>query len=84
MSPRLQEAVWKAKQLYVNVDFYSASLLHYVGVPTDSFTTMFACARSAGWVAHVLEQFADNRLIRPLAEYVGLRDLKYLPIEKRS
>lgn len=84
MSKRLQEAVWKAKQLYVNVDFYSASLLHYLGIPTDSFTTMFACARTAGWVAHILEQFADNRLIRPLAQYVGLRDLKYLPIEKRS
>ena len=84
MSKRLQEAVWKAKQLYVNVDFYSASLLHYLGIPTDCFTTMFACARSAGWVAHILEQYADNRLIRPLAQYVGLRDLKYLPIDKRS
>ena len=84
MSRRLQEAVWTAKQLYVNVDFYSASLLHYLGIPTDAFTTMFACARTAGWVAHILEQFADNRLIRPLAQYVGLRDLKYLPIDKRS
>ena len=84
MSKRLQEAVWKAKQLYVNVDFYSASLLHYLGIPTDCFTTLFACARTAGWVAHALEQYADNRLIRPLAQYVGLRDLKYLPIDKRS
>ena len=84
MSKRLQEAVWKAKQLYVNVDFYSASLLHYLGIPTDCFTTMFACARTAGWMAHVLEQYADNRLIRPLAQYVGLRDLQYLPIDKRS
>ncbi len=84
MSQRLQTAVQQAKQLYVNVDFYSASLLHYLGIPTDCFTTIFACARTAGWVAHALEQYADNRLIRPLAQYVGLRDLKYLPLDKRS
>jgi len=83
ISEKLQEAVWKAKQLYINVDFYSASLLYYVGIPVDLFTTMFACARMAGWSAHILEQFGDNRLIRPLAQYLGPRDLKFIPLEKR-
>lgn len=83
ISERLQEAVWKAKQLYINVDFYSASLLHYLGIPSELFTTMFACARIAGWSAHVLEQAADNRLIRPLALYVGPRDLRFLPLDQR-
>ncbi len=84
ISERLQEAVWKAKQLYINVDFYSASLLHYLKIPADLFTPMFACARMAGWSAHVLEQLADNRLIRPLALYTGPRDLRFVPIEQRK
>ena len=84
ISERLQEAVWQAKQLYINVDFYSASLLHYIGIPTELFTTMFACARIAGWSAHVIEQMADNRLIRPLAMYTGPRDLRFVPIGQRT
>ena len=84
ISERLQEAVWKAKKLYINVDFYSASLLHYVGIPTELFTTMFACARVAGWSAHVIEQAANNRLIRPLAQYIGPRELKFIPLDQRS
>ena len=84
ISERLKEEVWKAKQLPINVDFYSASLLHYLGIPTDLFTPMFACARMAGWTAHILEQAADNRLIRPLAAYVGSRDLKFTPLHQRS
>ena len=84
ISERLQDAVWNAKKLYINVDFYSASLLHYLGIPTELFTTMFACARIAGWSAHVIEQASENRLIRPLALYVGPRDLKFVPIDQRS
>ena len=84
ISEQLQEAVWKAKQLYINVDFYSASLLHYLGIPTELFTTMFACARVAGWSAHVIEQTEDNRLIRPLASYVGPRDLRFIPLDQRT
>jgi citrate synthase len=83
ISERLQDAVWKAKQLYINVDFYSASLLHYLGIPVDLFTPTFACARMPGWSAHILEQLADNRLIRPLALYVGPRDLRFVPLEQR-
>ncbi|MBI3323399.1 MAG: citrate synthase, partial [Candidatus Omnitrophica bacterium] len=84
VSGRLQEAVWQAKKLSINVDFYSASLLYSLKIPVDLFTPMFACARMAGWSAHILEQLADNRLIRPLAQYVGPRDLKFVPIEQRS
>ena len=84
ISERLQEAVFRAKQLYINVDFYSASLLHYLGIPTELFTTMFACTRIAGWSAHVIEQTASNRLIRPLSLYVGPRDLRFTPIDQRT
>jgi len=84
ISERLQEAVWNAKKLYINVDFYSASLLHYLGIPTELFTTMFACARMAGWSAHIIEQAADNRLIRPLALYTGARNLTFVPLDRRS
>ena len=84
ISEQLQASVWNAKKLYINVDFYSASLLHYLGIPTELFTTMFACARITGWSAHVIEQIADNRLIRPLALYTGPRDLKFTPIDQRQ
>ena len=84
ISEQLREAVWKAKKLSVNVDYYSASLLHYLGIPTELFTTMFACARIVGWSAHILEQLSDNRLIRPLAHYVGPRDLRFTPIDQRN
>lgn len=83
ISERLQEAVQKAKGLYINVDFYAASLLHYLGIPAELFTAMFACARMAGWSAHILEQAADNRLIRPLAKYTGPVDLKFVPVGQR-
>jgi citrate synthase len=84
ISERLKDAVWRAKKLYINVDFYSASLLHYLGIPTDLFTTIFAMARMAGWSAHILEQLGDNRLIRPLALYTGPRDLRFTPVAQRD
>ncbi len=84
ISERLQDAVHKAKGLYINVDFYSASLLHYLGIPVEFFTAMFACARMAGWSAHILEQAADNRLIRPLSKYIGPLDLRFVPIDQRQ
>lgn len=70
-------------QLYPNVDFYSAVVLHAAGVPTDQFTPLFAMSRIAGWLAHVMEQYADNRLIRPRAEYVGPTGRTWRPIEER-
>ena len=59
------------KQLNPNVDFYSASTYHALGIPTELFTPIFAVSRISGWTAHVLEQYANNRLIRPRAEYIG-------------
>jgi citrate synthase len=59
------------KKLYPNVDFYSASTYHMLGIPIDLFTPIFAVSRISGWSAHVLEQYANNRLIRPRAEYIG-------------
>ena len=84
ISEQLQAEVQKAKKLYINVDFYSASLLYYLGIPVDLFTPMFACARMAGWSAHILEQLSENRLIRPLAQYVGPRDLRFVPVAQRA
>lgn len=71
------------KKLYTNVEFYSAVVMDSVGLPPDLFTSTFAASRSVGWSANVLEQVANNRLIRPETEYTGPRDRKVMPIEKR-
>ncbi|MGA9768961.1 MAG: citrate synthase [Blastocatellia bacterium] len=84
MSVKMEEVVKREKGLNANVDFYSASTYYALGIPTDLFTPIFACSRISGWTAHVLEQYKNNRLIRPRAEYVGPRGLKYTPIEDRS
>ena len=83
MSRVIDSVVQKEKGLLPNVDFYSASTYHYLGIPTDIFTPIFACSRITGWSAHVCEQLAHNRLIRPRAEYLGARDQHYVPIDKR-
>ncbi len=83
ISRRLEEAVMQQKHLYANVDFYSASCYFTMGIPIDMFTPVFAVSRTAGWAAHVLEQYADNRLIRPRAEYLGEKDVAYVPIDRR-
>jgi citrate synthase len=74
----------RGKQVYANVDFYSASVYQKLGIPAELFTNLFACARIAGWTAHILEQLADNRLIRPKSKYVGPENLSVTPIEQRS
>jgi citrate synthase len=71
------------KNLYANVDYYSAIALYTIGIPMDQFTPLFAIARIPGWSAHVIEQWADNRLIRPDVDYIGPMDLAWVPIEKR-
>ena len=73
-----------AKGIYPNVDFYSASAYQVMGIPRDLFTPIFACSRVVGWTAHLLEQYADNRLIRPGSEYIGKMGLQYEPIESRG
>ena len=72
------------ERLYTNVEFYSAAVLHAVGLPRDLFTTTFAVGRMAGWTAHVLEQVSNNRIIRPDAEYVGPEPQPVVPIEHRN
>ena len=83
MSERIAELMLKEKNLHANVDFYSATVYYSLGIPTDLFTPIFAISRTAGWTAHVLEQLADNRLIRPQSQYSGPVGLKVVPIDER-
>jgi citrate synthase len=83
ISRKVEEVVMRQKHLYPNVDFYSASCYFTMGIPIDMFTPVFAVSRMAGWTAHILEQYADNRLIRPRAEYIGEKDVPYVPIDRR-
>ena len=83
MSERIAEIMLREKNLYPNVDFYSATVYYSLGIPTDLFTPLFAISRTSGWTAHVLEQLADNRLIRPRGVYDGPDDLKFQPISER-
>ena len=83
MSERIAEIMLREKNLYPNVDFYSATVYYSLGIPTDLFTPLFAISRTSGWTAHVLEQLADNRLIRPRGVYDGPDDLKFQPINER-
>ena len=83
MSERIAEIMLKQKHLNANVDFYSATVYYSLGIPTDLFTPIFAIARTAGWTAHVIEQLADNRLIRPQSVYTGAVGLKVVPIDQR-
>jgi citrate synthase len=84
MSEEILETMRREKGLDPNVDFFSASAYHALGIPVDLFTPIFAIARVSGWVTHVEAQYARNRLIRPRAQYVGKRDLRYAPIEERG
>jgi citrate synthase len=84
MSARIEEIVKTEKKLNANVDFYSASTYYVSGMPIDLFTPFFAVSRMSGWTAHILEQYSNNRLIRPRAEYIGpAPDLKWAPINQR-
>jgi len=84
LSKRIEETVKDAKQLNANVDFYSASTYYSLGIPIDLFTPVFAVSRMSGWTAHVLEQYRNNRLIRPRAEYKGKPDGQpWVPIAER-
>jgi len=84
LSQKVEEYVKREKGLYCNVDFYSASLYHVMGIPTDLFTPVFAVSRVAGWTAHALEQLANNKLIRPESEYIGQTGVPYVPIDARG
>ena len=84
MSQRIEAVVKAEKKLNANVDFYSASTYHSLGIDIDLFTPIFAVSRISGWTAHVLEQYANNRLIRPRADYIGpAYPQRYTPVEAR-
>ncbi len=83
ISEEIAKAAYKYKKLLPNVDFYSASVYANLGIPDDLFVNIFAMGRISGWTAHVMEQYENNRLIRPRAEYVGEKERKYVPPSKR-
>jgi citrate synthase len=84
MQRTIEDVVRREKGLYCNVDFYSGSLYYVMGIPLDLYTPIFAVSRVSGWCAHVLEQHADNRLIRPRADYMGHMNRRWVAVRKRG
>ncbi len=84
VSEQIEEVMWREKKLFPNLDFYSASAYHFLGIPTEMFTPIFVLSRVAGWAAHVFEQRSNNRLIRPGADYIGPGDQEFVPMEERG
>jgi 2-methylcitrate synthase len=84
VSEAIESLLWERKKLFANLDFYSASAYRFLGIPTPLFTPIFVCARIAGWSAHIFEQRANNRLIRPTAHYVGPEARPYVPLAARG
>ena len=83
MSQTIEKMMLDKKGMYPNVDFYSASTYYLMGIPLDLYTPIFAISRVSGWTGHILEQYSNNKLIRPRAEYIGKRDQKYIAIDER-
>jgi 2-methylcitrate synthase len=84
ISERIEEVMWSEKKLFPNLDFYSASAYHYCGIPTHLFTPIFVMSRITGWSAHVFEQRANNKLIRPTSEYIGPDSREFIAIQQRG
>lgn len=84
VSEAIENLMWDEKKLFPNLDYYSASAYHFLGIPTPLFTPIFVCSRITGWAAHIIEQRANNRLIRPSADYIGPPRRKYVPLEDRE
>lgn len=84
ISEHIEKLMWDEKQLFPNLDFYSASAYHFCGIPTSLFTPLFAIARVSGWAAHVIEQRKNNKLIRPTSEYIGPEQQAFLPLSERN
>lgn len=83
VSERIEQVMWQEKNLFPNLDFYSASAYHFCGIPIAMFTPIFVIARTAGWAAHIMEQRENNRLIRPNADYVGEMPRDFVPLNQR-
>jgi 2-methylcitrate synthase len=83
VSERVEEVMWREKKLFANADFYHASAYHFMGIPTKLFTPIFVLSRVTGWTAHIMEQRAHNRIIRPSADYVGPGHQQWVPIAQR-
>ena len=84
ISEAVEKVMWDEKKLFANADFFAASVYHFMGVPTYLFTPIFVCSRITGWAAHIMEQRADNKLIRPAAEYVGPSLQEWVAITDRN
>lgn len=83
ISEAIEKVMWDQKKLFPNLDFYSASAYHFMGIPTGYFTPIFIFSRTAGWLAHIFEQRANNKLIRPSSTYTGPENKAFVPMDKR-
>jgi len=84
ISEAVEKVMWDEKKLFANADFFAASVYHFMGIPTYLFTPIFVCSRITGWAAHIMEQRANNKLIRPAADYIGPPLQEWVAIENRA
>ncbi|NQV85973.1 MAG: 2-methylcitrate synthase, partial [Woeseiaceae bacterium] len=84
ISEAVEKVMWDEKKLFANADFFAASVYHFMGIPTCLFTPIFVCSRISGWAAHIMEQRANNKLIRPAADYIGPSLQEWIAIKNRQ